>query len=143
MSVRGQEALEFMVLSAYMLVVFACVAYFVTSHSMVLNQQARNNDLAASAQSFNREVLLAVAVADHYERHFELPQTVGGAAYTLRVAGTSEVTLHVTTSGEEYVIFLPVNVTFLDTSGEPLSEFRPGTLTIIKTNENITIIAGA
>jgi uncharacterized protein (UPF0333 family) len=95
---RGQTSLEFIVLAGFMLFVFTAFIFVVKERSNIANQQVRYNELSSVAQSLNQEVINAYRVQDGYTRTFEIPNTINGEQYTIKVTDNSELTLTTTES---------------------------------------------
>jgi hypothetical protein len=108
---RGQTALEFMVLLGFMLIIFTTFFYVLKERSSISTQQNRYSELATVSDIVREEVTTANQVKDGYRRVFELPRTVSGSSYRIALDSQNEITI--TTTDEEYFIFLPTNVSLL------------------------------
>jgi hypothetical protein len=105
---RGQSGIEFIVLLGFLMIVF--LAFSVAIQEQIREQQQLNQrDLSVQlADLVERELLLAQRVSPGFSREFELPRMLGNEPYTIELEGTD--TLVITSSGEEYIRFLSVNV---------------------------------
>lgn len=136
MNRHGQTAVEFLVLLGFMTLVFTLFLIVVSQRTAFSNEQARYLELRSIGETIEQEVSLAYRVAPGYARTFELPLTVDGKSYVVDLrplppSPASEVIIR--TDEFEYVLFLPVNVSFL-------SNISPGYNAIVKPAEgNITI----
>lgn len=109
MGLKSQSAMEFVILASFMLLVI--LGFFsLTSSRMIEARQEGNRKIAEDIAKFAyREIEIAKSVNDGYSRVFEIPQSVNGINYTLSLLDSRE--LVVSYLNEEYVQFLPTNVT--------------------------------
>ncbi|MBI2660209.1 hypothetical protein HYX07_03545 [Candidatus Woesearchaeota archaeon] len=101
--------MEFVILASFMLLVI--LGFFSLASSRMIEARVEGNrkiseDIAKFAY---REVEIAKSVNDGYSRVFEIPQSVNGVNYTLSVIDGRELVVNYL--DEEYVQFLPINVT--------------------------------
>jgi hypothetical protein len=134
---RGQTALEFVVLAGFMLFIFSAFALFIKERSSITMQQARYSELAATADALEQEVSNANRVQDGYSRLFELPTSLNAESYTVTANANSEIAFK--TSNEEYILFLPANISVIDADGHPTPTIKSGRLMIKKFDGNITL----
>lgn len=106
---KSQSAMEFVILASFMLLVI--LGFFsLTSSRMIEARQEGNRKIAEDIAKFAyREVEIAKSVNDGYSRVFEIPQSINGINYTLSVIDSRELVVNYL--DEEYVQFLPINVT--------------------------------
>lgn len=109
MHLKSQSAMEFVILASFMLLVI--LGFFSLASSRMIEARVEGNrkiseDIAKFAY---REVEIAKSVNDGYSRVFEIPQSVNGVNYTLSVIDGRELVVNYL--DEEYVQFLPINVT--------------------------------
>jgi len=124
-------------LAGFMLFIFTAFFFVIGQHNAAAVQQGRHGELIVVADIINQEVTNAYRVQDDYSRVFELPLTVNGDSYAITINGQSEIAL--TTANEEYLLFLPANVTALNASGGPTTNIIIGPNRISKTSGKITI----
>lgn len=130
-STKGQTALEFTVLLGFMLFVFTAFFYVMQERSSTIAAQGRHAELRTVGDIILTEVTTANRVRDGYSRTFELPASINAGAYTVRIVQDSEVIIN--TTDEEYLIFLPANVSAVPTT------LQSGRNIITKSNGVITI----
>lgn len=113
MSLRGQAAIEFLILSGFMLIVFTTFFFVIQERSDLQRQRQQGIELQSIADVIEQEVLLASQVSDGYNRTFELPRRLAGREYDISLypASGSPSEVVVRTSEEEYIVFLAVNLT--------------------------------
>lgn len=101
--------MEFIVLASFMLV--AVLGFFAVMSSKILeSREDGNKKIAEDISNFAyREIEMAKGFNNGYERYFTMPSTINGAGYTINVTADRE--LIVNYLGNEYVRFLPSNVT--------------------------------
>jgi len=85
--IKGQSAMEFMILTGFLLFMFAIILGIVSSNTSSLNRKREiilGEDLVTKVQ---KEINLAARVLDGYSREFKLPQKLGSKDYTIAIAG--------------------------------------------------------
>ena len=109
MNLKSQSAIEFIVLSSFMLLVI--VGFFAVTSSKVLDSREESNRKISQdiAEFAYREIETAKSLNDGYTRIFAMPQTVNGVNYSISIIDNRELTANYL--GYEYVKFLPSNVT--------------------------------
>ena len=76
---------------------------------------------------------MANSVVDGYNRTFELPLTINSEPYSVFLNASNEITIQ--TFDEEYLIFLPTNITLIDAHGyESNGQIQPGKNSLTKMN---------
>lgn len=106
---KSQSALEFIVLTSFMLLVVLGL-FAVTSTRMLEASEEGNRKTAEDIADYAyREIEIAKSVNDGYTRIFEMPQTVNGVNYSIQIVDNREIVVNYL--GYEHVKFLPVNVT--------------------------------
>lgn len=107
---RGQNSLEFMILFGFLLIVFMGFTFVIQGkirEQQMANQQDQYTQLA---DMIEKEFLLASRVNTGYMRAFSLPFTLGGESYTATLEDNDTLVIKGTTSNNEYLRFLSVNV---------------------------------
>src|SRR4051812_37654088 len=117
--VRGQTAIEFIILFGFLLFVFTMFALAVQQRTSALAIQGQRAELAAIVETVDVEVTQAYMVQDGYARQFELPALANGQQYSVTIAAQRELTVR--TPDQEYLRFLAVNVTV---NGQPSGALR-------------------
>ena len=105
---NAQFAIEFIVLIAFMFLVFVGVIAVVTSKVIEAKENERQHiaeDIAALAKN---EIDLARSVSDGYSRTFNLPNKIGGNSYTIEIIDNRELVVNYI--DKEYVLFLQENI---------------------------------
>jgi len=105
---KAQFATEFIVLIAFMFIIFLSFTAIIASKVLDSRENARQQiaeDIAALAKN---EIELAESVSDGYLRVFNLPQTVEGNTYGISIIGNRE--LVVSYIDKEHVLFLEDNI---------------------------------
>ena len=116
--------MEFVVLVSFMFLVI--LGFFSVTTSKIIEAKDEGNkqianDLADYA--FN-EVKIAKSVNEGYTRFFSMPQTVNGINFTINITDNRELVVNYL--GNEYVKFLPSNVTGNLTKGNNKISKRDG-----------------
>ncbi len=106
---KAQSALEFLIIIAFMMLVF--VSFFSVASSQFSN--VREQKRMGTAEEISRLVVnqvdLAAGLSDGYASTFVIPETVEGNAYSLQVIDGREVV--VIFQDYEHVAFLSQNIT--------------------------------
>ncbi len=115
MYIKAQSAMEFILLSCFMLLVL--VGTLAISNSKLFETKEANKikiaeDIVMFAYS---EIETAQVVNDGYERTFSMPLKIEGIDYEIKIIDKRE--LIASYSEYEYVKFLPVNITGEITKG--------------------------
>lgn len=94
---KGQISLEFMVLTGFLLLAFVGLLVIVQQRGVeVVNENLRRGEDAV-ADVLVRELRYGHQAGDGYSRAFDLPRTVGGAAYVVGIQSSADAsTLSVT-----------------------------------------------
>ena len=105
---KSQFALEFIVLIAFMFLIF--VGFFAVVSARILEaKEGENKQIAQSlANLVFDEIKLANSAANGYSRTFNVPSKIKGNTYAISIASNRELTVNYL--GNEHVIFLPGNV---------------------------------
>lgn len=105
---KGQFAIEFVILIAFMLIVFlgffAIVNYRLTEAEESEVQQAAEN----IASLLDNEIKLAKLANEGYERIFKVPKKIDGNDYSVAIIENRELVVNYL--GYEHILFLPENV---------------------------------
>lgn len=115
MNLKSQSATEFVVLAAFMLLVIVGFVAVTSSKVIEANDEANRKIAEDIANLAYREIETAKSVSDGYARTFVMPQAVNGIDYTMNIVDNRE--LSVIYLGNEYVTFLPFNVSGNISSG--------------------------
>lgn len=105
---KAQFAIEFVILIAFMLLIFLGFISVITSKILEAKENERQKiaeDIAALAKN---EIDLAKSATDGYSRNFGLPGKVEGNSYTIQIIDNRE--LAVTYIDREHVLFLPEKI---------------------------------
>lgn len=126
--INAQFAIEFIVLIAFMFLIFVGVIAVVTSKVLEAKENERQaiaEDIATLAKN---EIGLARSVSDGYSRIFNLPNKIEGNTYTIEIIDNRELVVNYI--DKEYVLFLQENI---------VGNINPGTNTITKVNGVVNI----
>ena len=126
--INAQFAIEFIVLIAFMFLIFVGVIAVVTSKVLEAKENERQaiaEDIATLAKN---EIGLARSVSDGYSRTFNLPNKIEGNTYTIEIIDNRELVVNYI--DKEYVLFLQENI---------VGNINPGTNTITKVNGVVNI----
>lgn len=109
MHIKSQSAVEFIILTSFMLLVL--LGFFAITSSRLLEAREEGNKRIAQdiADFAYREVEIAKSVNDGYTRTFIMPQSVNGVDYGISIIDNRELTVNYL--GYEHIRFLPSNVT--------------------------------
>lgn len=105
---KAQFAIEFVILIAFMLLIFLGFIAVITSKILEAKENERQKiaeDIAALAKN---EIDLAKSAADGYSRNFNLPAKVEGNSYTIKLIDNREIAVNYL--DKEHVLFLPEKV---------------------------------
>ena len=105
---NAQFAIEFIVLIAFMFLIFLGVIAVITSKVIEAKENERLGIAEDIATLVKNEIDLAKSVSDGYSRKFVLPTKVNGVDYGIEIMGNRE--LVVTYLDKEHVSFLPEKV---------------------------------
>src|SRR5438034_466538 len=89
---KAQTAMEFLVLTMFMVFVFTGFFFVVQQRASTANQEARQSEIEAAADVVNQEVANAFRVQDGYQRIFETPLTINNEPYTMTINDKNEIT---------------------------------------------------
>lgn len=139
---RAQTAVEFLVLVGFMLFVFTAFFLVIQERSASFKQQQYYSEISFVSDLLVQEVRLAQLVRSGYRREFSMPSNAVGDEYVVTLVDGVELSIRraVPADGnggggigslDEYVVFLPVNVTIDE---ELDGEFVPGSLYAITKN---------
>jgi hypothetical protein len=128
---RAQTALEFLILTGFMLFIFTAFFFVIKERSAVATEQIHYQELAAIGDIISQEVTLAAQVRDGYNRTFTLPYTAGEEPYTITLPSQTEVDLR--SRDSQYLLFLTANVS------APGNVLLPGRNMIWKRNGTLSI----
>ena len=112
---KSQSAMEFVVLSSFMLLVILGFFAITTSKMFEAKSQSEEKTAQQIADLAFKEIEIATSLSDGYTRLFSLPRTINGVNYTVSVTDNRE--LLITYQGFEYLKFFPANVTGNITKG--------------------------
>jgi len=105
---NAQFAIEFIVLIAFMFLVFVGVIAVVTSKVLEAKENERQNIAEDIATLVKNEIELAKSVTDGYTRNFNLPFRIKGNTYSIEIIDNRELVVNYI--DKEHVLFLPQNV---------------------------------
>ncbi|MGV8168779.1 MAG: hypothetical protein ACP5N3_01870 [Candidatus Nanoarchaeia archaeon] len=127
---KAQIALEFLLLTGFMFIMFFVFLF------IVLNLSERNNDeqkilaLEDLGSSLKNEFVLASEMENGFHREINLPAKIRGNAYSINIAGTDDNYSYLVLASENYEILYSIP----KTTGTIL----PGK-NLIKKNDNLTV----
>ena len=125
---NAQFAIEFIILIAFMFLIFLGVIAVITSKIIEAKDAERQGiaeDIAALAKN---EIDLAKSATDGYNRNFILPSKIKGNDYSIEIIDNRE--LVIIYIDKEYVSFLPENVE---------GDIYPGENTIRKESDTVYV----
>ena len=125
---NAQFAIEFIVLMAFMFLIFVGVIAVVTSKVIEAKENERQNIAEGIATLAKNEIDLAKSVSDGYSRTFNLPNRIEGNIYTIEIIDNRELVVNYL--DKEYVLFLQENI---------IGNVNPGVNTITKVNGFVNI----
>jgi len=105
---KSQFALEFVVIIAFMLLIF--VGFFAVVSTRILDAKEEENKQIAEelANLVFEEIKLANSAVDGYKRLFTIPKKIDGIPYDISIVDNRELVVNY--SGTEHVVFLPGNL---------------------------------
>ena len=108
---KSQFAVEFIVLMAFMFLIFLGFIAVITSNVLKTKEKERLEIAENIAAMAKNEIDLAVSASNGYNRSFELPIRVAGSDYEIYILGNGDATgnkeLVVKYADKEHVSFLP------------------------------------
>jgi len=108
---RGQSAIEFLVLITGIMVFFIVLLYAVYSNIEQETKEQLDIEVNEIARIIQDEINLAAGASDGYKRHFSLPERTANREYNASIVGNS---VFVRTYDGKFAVSLPV----LNVSGE-------------------------
>jgi len=105
---NSQFAIEFIVLTAFMFLVFLGVISVVTTKILEAKDKEREQIAEDIATLAKNEIDLARSVTDGYVRTFTLPNTINGNTYNIEILDDRELVVNYL--DKEHVLFLQENV---------------------------------
>lgn len=105
---NAQFAIEFIVLMAFMFLIFLGVIAVITSKVLEVKETERQGIAEDIAALVKNEIDLAKSVTDGYNRKFVLPTKIKGEGYDIQIIANRELVVNYL--DKEYVLFLPENV---------------------------------
>jgi|TARA_Y100000310_G_scaffold115276_1_gene113845 uncharacterized protein YpmS len=125
---NAQFAIEFVVLIAFMFLIFLGFTAVITSKILEAKENERQKIAEDIAALVTSEIDLAKSVNNGYSRTFNLPGRIEGSDYSIQIIDNRELVVNYL--DKEYVSFLQVNV---------IGTIDLGT-NIIEKNDNIVYI---
>ncbi len=105
---NAQFAIEFVVLIAFMFLIFLGFTAVITSKILEAKENERQKIAEDIASLVRNEIYLAKSVADGYSRTFTIPTKVKGVSFAIEIVDNRE--LVVKYLDKEYVSFLQADV---------------------------------
>lgn len=105
---NAQFAIEFVVLVAFMFLIFLGFTAVITSKILEAKENERQKIAEDIATLVRNEIDLAKSVADGYNRIFSIPNKVEGSDYNIEIIDNRELVVNYI--DKEYVSFLPEKV---------------------------------
>ena len=121
---KGQSAFEFLLIVAFLTLVFVSLFSLVNSRLADETQGRVEATAADIAGLVVDQVVLAAGLNDGYSSTFTIPEVINGQSYSLDLVDGREVV--VVYKDYEHVVFLPANVTGNVTFGENAIGKRDG-----------------
>ena len=125
---KAQFAIEFIVLIAFMFLVFVGFIAVITSTIIEAKENERQKIAEDIATLARNEINLAKSASNGYSRTFNLPRKIKGIGYDIEIIENRE--LVVTYIDKEYVSFLPEKVE---------GNINPGENTIMKESDTVYV----
>ena len=125
---NAQFAIEFIVLIAFMFLIFVGVIAVVTTKIIEAKENERQGIAEDIATLVKNEIDLARSVSDGYSRTFNLPNKIEGNSYTIEIIDNRELVVNYI--DKEYVLFLQENI---------IGNINPGVNIITKVNGFVNI----
>jgi len=122
-STKAQFAIEFIVLIAFMFLIFVGFIAVITTKILESKENERQGIVEDIAALVKNEIDLAKSVTDGYLRTFNLPSRIGGNTYNIEIIENRELVVNYV--DKEYVLFLQENIQ---------GNVNPGANTIRKEN---------
>ena len=108
---NAQFAIEFIVLTSFMFLVFLGFLSVITSKLIESREKEVQQTAEDIATLVSNEIYIAKPLSDGYSRTFELPNKIKGNDYTIQIIDNRELVVeYPANSGDEYVLFLPEKV---------------------------------
>jgi len=105
---KAQFAIEFVVLMAFMFLIFLGFISVITSKIIEAKENERLGIAEDIATLANNEIELAKSASNGYSRNFNLPSKIKGNSYNIEIIDDRE--LVVIYLDKEYVLFLQENI---------------------------------
>ena len=105
---KAQFAIEFIVLLAFMFLIFVGFIAVTTTKILELKENERQEVVEDIATLVKNEIGLAKSVTDGYSRTFNLPTRIKGNTYSIEIVDNRELVVNYI--DKEYVLFLPPNI---------------------------------
>ncbi|RME51983.1 pilus assembly protein, partial [Candidatus Woesearchaeota archaeon] len=113
---RGQASIEFVLLISFMIIVFAIFSIVLQKRLVQAENAHARNVMEQAASRILNEIQLAQTVHEGYARTFTLPSTIEGTPYNATIVDEQELIIRA--GEEEFIVFLPINVTGTICQGE-------------------------
>ena len=126
--IKAQFAIEFMVLIAFMFLIFLGFTAVITIKIIDIKDAERQQIAEDIATLAKNEIELAKTVSDGYIRRFNLPTKIKGNTYTIEIIDNLELVVNYL--DKEYVTFLPGNISGNIGKGMNLIKKRNGNISI-------------
>ena len=101
---RAQFAIEFVVIIAFMFIIFLGFTAIITSKILESKELERERTAESIAALAKNEIDLAKSSQDGYTRQFDMPQKIEGNSYAISLIDSREIV--VTYIDKEQVVFL-------------------------------------
>ncbi|MDP3764954.1 MAG: hypothetical protein Q8R04_00425, partial [Nanoarchaeota archaeon] len=105
---KAQFAIEFIVLIAFMFLIFLGFIAVITTKIIEAKENERQKIAEDIAVLAKNEIDLAKSVTDGYMRDFQLPSKISGIGYTIKIVGNRELVVNYIE--KEYILFLPEKI---------------------------------
>lgn len=105
---NAQFAIEFIVLIAFMFLIFLGFTVVITSKILEAKENERQKIAEDIAKLVTNEIDIAESTTDGYIRTFTIPAKVKGNSYTIEIIDNRELVVNYL--DKEYVLFLPEKI---------------------------------
>lgn len=105
---KAQFAIEFIVLIAFMFLIFLGFIAVITTKILEAKENERQGIAEDIATLVKNEIELAKSTTDGYTKNFNLPSKIGGNTYNVEIIANRELVVNYL--DKEYVSFLPEKI---------------------------------
>ncbi len=132
---RGQSSIEFLIFIGIASLVFLTFIAIATSYLSGITKNGEILDVQDTARIIRNEINLASWVKGDYEKTIELPETINGNQYSLKIVDRE---LTIITANNHFVQPLATKVYSTGSNPIDINHVTPGQYIIKKENEIVT-----